>query len=104
MGGYCKAVSEIIRKSVGSVENVFDWAREVREESHKYIESLTEDDLHKIPPTSHGVLSVAPGFLLPLPTLLHTLEGFSFSVQSLKTSRKGRVRIRRKRWQKNLRI
>ena len=48
-----------IRKSIGSIRNVLDWVREVRNESHKYIESLTEDDFLKVPPTSEDDLSIA---------------------------------------------
>jgi len=38
-----------IRESVESVESVFEWVREVREQSRAYIESLSDKDFHSIP-------------------------------------------------------
>lgn len=50
---------EDIRKSIGSVKDVFEWVRDVREESHNYIQSLKAADFLKVPPTSAENLSVA---------------------------------------------
>jgi len=49
---------EEVRRSVGSVEEVLGWVREVREKSHAYIDSLTDDAFSQVPPTSEGSLSV----------------------------------------------
>jgi len=58
-----------VRQSVSSVQDVLTWVREVRKNSHEYIESLTEDDFHKIPPTSGEGLSVAHWLFI---TVAHT--------------------------------
>jgi hypothetical protein len=52
------SVSEL-RASAGSVASVLDWVREVRDESHAYIDSLGEADFHEVPDTSEDGLSVA---------------------------------------------
>jgi len=44
---WCSVVD--VRKSIESVESVFAWVREVREQSRKYIESLSGDDFYSIP-------------------------------------------------------
>jgi hypothetical protein len=51
--------AEEVRQSVESVADVLDWVREVREESHAYIDSLGEADFHVIPDTSENGLTVA---------------------------------------------
>ncbi len=48
-----------VRASIDSVEGVLAWVRDVREKSHAYIASLTDDDFHSVPPASEGNLSVA---------------------------------------------
>jgi len=39
---------EEVRQSIDSVQSVLDWVRDVREESHKFIDSLTDDDFHTV--------------------------------------------------------
>lgn len=51
--------TEKVRQSIDSVQGVLDWVFDVREKSHEYITSLTEDDFHTVPPTSEFDLSVA---------------------------------------------
>ncbi len=64
--------TEKVRLSVGSVQSVLAWVRDVREKSHEYIASLTEDDFHRVPPTSEGGLSVAHWlFITTAHTALH---------------------------------
>ena len=48
-----------VRGSIGSVTGALEWVREVRERSHEYIASLSEDDVHRVLPTSDGELSIA---------------------------------------------
>jgi hypothetical protein len=63
---------EKVRQSVDSVNSVLEWVREVRENSHKYISSLTDDDFHSIPPSSEDSLSVAHWlFITASHTALH---------------------------------
>ncbi len=50
---------EKVRQSVGSAQDVLTRVQEVRNKSHEYIESLTEDEFHAIPPTSEEGLSIA---------------------------------------------
>jgi hypothetical protein len=38
-----------IRKSIESVESIFAWVRGVREQSRKYVESLSGGDFYSIP-------------------------------------------------------
>jgi len=64
--------TEKVRLSVGPVQGVLAWVRGVRERSHEYIASLTEDDFHVVPPTSEGGLSVAHWlFITTAHTALH---------------------------------
>lgn len=51
--------AEEVRESIGSVTDALDWVREVREKSHQYIATLSEDDFQTVPPTSDGELSIA---------------------------------------------
>jgi hypothetical protein len=61
-----------VRQSVGSVQDVLAWVRDVRQESHEYITSLTDDDFHTIPPMSEEGLSVAHWlFITTAHTSLH---------------------------------
>jgi hypothetical protein len=60
---------EKVRQSVDSIESVVVWVREVREKSHEYIGSLTEEDFHRILATSDEELSVAHWFFI---TAAHT--------------------------------
>jgi hypothetical protein len=48
-----------IKKSIDSVPAVLEWVADVRKETHRYIDSLTDDDLHTVPPTSDLGLSIA---------------------------------------------
>ena len=61
-----------VRESIESVQRVLDWVRDVRKKSHEYIASLSDDDLHKVPPTSESSLSVAHWlFITTAHTALH---------------------------------
>jgi hypothetical protein len=61
-----------VRKSVGSVKEVLAWVGQVREKSHEYIASLSDDDFHMVPPTSEESLSVAHWlFITTAHTSLH---------------------------------
>ena len=50
---------EEVRDSVGSVQGVLEWVRDVRGQSREYIASLGEEDFLSVPPTSEEGLSVA---------------------------------------------
>jgi hypothetical protein len=58
-----------IRESIGSVTEVFQWARSVREESRRYISALKDSDFASVPPTSDGLLSVGHWLMI---TAAHT--------------------------------
>ena len=61
-----------LRGSVNSVDDVLDWVREVRAESHTYISSLEEAEFHQIPDTSADGLTVAHWvFITACHTALH---------------------------------
>jgi len=67
---WCSA--EEIRKSAESVQTVFEWVRDVREESHGYIASLSEKDFHNIPAKSAMGLSIGQWlFITTAHTALH---------------------------------
>ena len=51
------------------MQAVLDWAIEVRETTHDYIDGLSEEGFHTIPPTSEGGMSVAHWLLI---TTAHT--------------------------------
>lgn len=64
--------SEKVRSSVGPVQNVLTWVREVRQKSHEYIAGLRDDDFIAIPPSSIQNLSVAHWlFITTAHTALH---------------------------------
>ena len=44
--------------SIDSVQGVLDWITDVRGKSTEFIESLGEDDFHKVPPTSESGLTI----------------------------------------------
>lgn len=48
-----------IRKSIDSVESVFDWVKDVREKSHEYIDTLKEEDFHRVVKLPDDEISVA---------------------------------------------
>ena len=48
-----------VRGSIESVESVLEWVREVRRTSREYVTSLSEEDFHRVPPSSEAGLSVA---------------------------------------------
>jgi hypothetical protein len=50
---------EQLLQSVGSIDAVRDWAREVRQRSHDFIASLSEEDFHRVPDTSSEGNSIA---------------------------------------------
>jgi hypothetical protein len=58
-----------IRRAVGSIDEVFEWAKSVRKESRRYIASLEISDFASVPPTSDGHLSVAHWLMI---TAAHT--------------------------------
>jgi len=63
---------EQVREAVGSMEEVLAWAHEVREESHEYIDSLSDDDFARVSPISEFGLSVAHWlFITTAHTALH---------------------------------
>ena len=45
--------------SIGEVDGVLAWVREVRDQSHAYIDTLSGEDWHAVPDTSEDDLSVA---------------------------------------------
>jgi hypothetical protein len=48
-----------MRSSMGSVNHVLDYIRTAREESRRFIETLSESDFLKVPPTAEGGFSIA---------------------------------------------
>ncbi len=48
-----------IRDSIASVDSVRKWVRDVRVESHAFIDSLSEEDFYKVPETSEFDKTVA---------------------------------------------
>ncbi len=50
---------ESIRESVDSVKNVFQWVRDVRDESTKFVQSLPDDAWHQVPASSEFDLTTA---------------------------------------------
>jgi hypothetical protein len=61
-----------IRHSIGSLDEVFNWVRSVREASLAFIDSLSDDDIHKIPPSSVEGLSIGQWlFITAAHTALH---------------------------------
>ncbi|MFW9939513.1 MAG: DinB family protein [Candidatus Thorarchaeota archaeon] len=61
-----------IRKSIDSVKNVIKWATEVRQESHKFISSLNEEDFYTIVETGDDPKNVAHWlFITASHTALH---------------------------------
>jgi hypothetical protein len=64
--------TETLRQTVNSVKDVLAWVRDVRESSHDYIASLTQDDFHAVPPTTELELSVGYWlFITAAHTALH---------------------------------
>lgn len=58
--------------SIGEVDSVLSWVREVRDQSHAYIDTLSEEDWHAVPDTSEDDLSVAHWvFITATHTALH---------------------------------
>jgi hypothetical protein len=58
--------------AIRSVPDVLAWVRAVRARSHAYIETLTEEAFHSVPPTSEIGLSVAHWlFITTTHTALH---------------------------------
>jgi hypothetical protein len=50
---------ESIHESIDSVRNVLQWVRGVRDESTKFVRSVSDEDWHKVPSTSEADLTVA---------------------------------------------
>ena len=48
-----------VRASIDSATGVLDWVKAVRQESTTFIDSLSDDDFHKVPPSSEFGLSIA---------------------------------------------
>lgn len=68
--GWCSV--EKVRASIGCVQSVLSWVRDVREKSHEYISSLVEVDFHTVPSSSEGGLTVAHWlFITTAHTALH---------------------------------
>jgi hypothetical protein len=64
--------AEEVRRSIPSIQNVFDWVREVRLESSRYIASLKDEDLFTVPFTSEGGMTIAQWlFITTCHTALH---------------------------------
>jgi hypothetical protein len=63
--------TEEVRKSIESVERVFDWVQGVREESRKYIGSLSEEDFHRTTNKSMGKTVAHWLFITTAHTSLH---------------------------------
>lgn len=64
--------TEKIRESVESVESVLAWVSDVREKSHAYIATLSDEAFLAVPETSHRGLSVAHWlFITASHTALH---------------------------------
>jgi hypothetical protein len=55
-----------VRGSIDSVQNVLSWVEEVRQQSTEYVESLNEEDWHKVPPTAEFDLSTAHWLFLTI--------------------------------------
>ena len=61
-----------LRNSIDSIDNVFSWAKEVRDNSRIYIASLEEQDFSTVPSTSRSGLSVGHWiFITSAHTALH---------------------------------
>jgi len=61
-----------VMDSIESVEAAFDWVRDVRRESHAFVDSLREEDFHRVPPTTESELSIAHWlFITTAHTALH---------------------------------
>jgi len=48
-----------VRRAVDSVDAVFGWVQEVREESRAFIDTLDDDDWHRVPLTSELEMTTA---------------------------------------------
>ena len=48
-----------IRETIDSLQGVYAWVRDVRAESEAYLSSLTEEEWHRVPPTSPESKTVA---------------------------------------------
>lgn len=64
---WCDA--EALRRAVGPVDDVLTWVRQVREKSHEYLGSLSDEDFHSVAPTSEGGLSAGQWIFI---TVAHT--------------------------------
>jgi hypothetical protein len=75
-----------IKESIDTVDDVFRWVKNVREESHAYISSLNKNDLFRIPQTSDQELSVGHWLLI---TSAHTALHIG-KIQLLKSMLEGK--------------
>jgi hypothetical protein len=61
-----------IRDTIDSLQGVYAWVRDVRAESNAYIATLSDEDWHRVPPTSEFDMSVAKWlFITTAHTALH---------------------------------
>ena len=60
---------EEIRASVESVDEVFAWVREVRSESRRFIDSLSDDDMQRVPEFPEDKLTITQWLII---TAAHT--------------------------------
>lgn len=60
---------EDVRRSIDSVQSVLDWVKEVRKESHEFIDSLADDDFHRRETVSEDALTVGHWLFI---TTVHT--------------------------------
>ena len=75
-----------IRESIDSVEDVLEWVAGVRDESRKFIASLSEEDFRKVPPTSEFEMSAAHWVFI---TVAHTALHIG-KIQSLRAMVEGK--------------
>lgn len=64
--------TEEIISSIGSIDKVFKWVEDVREESHRFISSLKPEDLIRVTPAAGDDLSIGHWlFITAAHTALH---------------------------------
>jgi hypothetical protein len=55
---------EKLRATIDSVPDVLRWVEDVRNESTRFIDSLIEQDFHRVPPNSEFGMSVAQWLMI----------------------------------------
>lgn len=67
-----RCAADEIRDTIDSLQGVYAWVRDVRAESNAYIATLSDEDWHRVPPTSEFDMSVAKWlFITTAHTALH---------------------------------